>query len=83
MGGLSFRVNTHKKKSNLGLKLQGYGFWTQRIDNKIRPWEVYITVNLNNAGNEKDYTIKEEVEINPQWEKESIVVKLFYIIEIY
>jgi hypothetical protein len=40
-------------------------------------------VNLNNARNEKDYTIKEEVEINPQWEKESIVVKLFYIIEIY
>jgi hypothetical protein len=37
-------------------------------------------VNLNNAGNEKDYTINEEVEINPQWEKESIVVKLFYII---
>jgi hypothetical protein len=35
------------------------------MDNKIRPSEVYTVVNLNNAGNEKYYTIKEEVENNP------------------
>ncbi len=40
------------------------------IDNKTRPLEVYIVVNLNNVGSEKEYTIENEVENNPQWGKE-------------
>jgi hypothetical protein len=34
------------------------------MDNEIKPSEVCIVVNLNNAGNEKYYTTKEEVENN-------------------
>jgi len=37
------------------------------MDNKIRPLEIYITTNLNNAKNEKEYTTKDEAENNPQW----------------
>jgi len=42
------------------------------IDNKTRPSEVYIAINFNNVGSEKEYTIENEVENNPQWGKESI-----------
>jgi hypothetical protein len=40
------------------------------MDNKTRPLEVYTIVNLNNVGSEKEYTIENEVENNPQWGKE-------------
>ncbi len=40
------------------------------MDNKTRPLEVYIIVNLNNEGSEEEYTIENEVENNPQWGKE-------------
>jgi hypothetical protein len=35
------------------------------MDNKTRPSEVYTIVNLNNAGNEEEYTTNNEIENNP------------------
>jgi len=35
------------------------------IDNKTRPLEVYIAINLNNVGSEYEYTTNNEVENNP------------------
>jgi hypothetical protein len=35
------------------------------MDNKTRQLEVYIVVNLNNVGNEEEYTTKNEIENNP------------------
>jgi hypothetical protein len=35
------------------------------MDNKIRPSNIYTAVNLNNAGNEHEYTIENEAENNP------------------
>jgi len=40
-----------------------------KMDNKIRPIEVYTITNMNNVRNEEDYIIEEEVENNPQWGK--------------
>jgi hypothetical protein len=51
------------------------------MGNKTKPSKVYITTNVNNVRNEKDYTIEQEVENNPQWGEESIVADLFYIIK--
>jgi hypothetical protein len=51
------------------------------MDNKIRPLEVYIVVNLNNVVSEEEYTTKNEAENNPQWGGESIVVKLLHIVK--
>jgi hypothetical protein len=34
------------------------------MDNKTKPLEFYIATNVNNEGNEEDYTIEEEAENN-------------------
>jgi hypothetical protein len=57
----------------LGLKLHVYGLSVQ-MDNKSRPLKVYITTNLNNAHNEKDYTTKDKSENNPQWGEKYVFV---------
>jgi hypothetical protein len=49
------------------------------MDNK--PSKVFTTVNLNNVGSEKDYTIKNDVKNNPQWGEEPTTIKLFHITE--
>ncbi len=53
------------------------------MGNKTKPSKVYTTTNVNNVGNEKDYTIEQEVENNPQWGEEFIATKLFHIIKKY
>ncbi len=53
------------------------------MDNKIRPLEVYIVVNMSNVRNEKNYVLKEEAKNDPQWVEESIIVKLLHISKIY
>jgi hypothetical protein len=52
------------------------------MDNKTKPLKVYTITNMNNARNENDYTTKEEVENNSQWGEESIITKVFHIVEI-
>jgi hypothetical protein len=52
------------------------------MDNKIRPLEVYSTINLNNARNEEEYTIENEAENNPQWGEEFVVIELLHIAKI-
>ncbi len=67
-----------------------FGFRVMRIwplnpkamDNKTKPLKVYTITNMNNARNENDYTTKEEVENNSQWGEESIITKVFHIVEI-
>jgi hypothetical protein len=49
------------------------------MDNKTRPSKVYTIVNLNNVGNEEEYTIGNEVENNLQWGKESTNTELLHI----
>jgi hypothetical protein len=53
------------------------------INNKTRPLEVYTIVNMSNVGNEENYILKEEVENDPQWVEESIIVKLLHISKTY
>jgi hypothetical protein len=45
------------------------------MDNKTRPSEVYIELNLNNARSEKEYTTKNEAKNNPQWGEESVTTE--------
>jgi hypothetical protein len=60
-------------KQPLTKKKIKFGFKTTRIwplnpkaiDNKTRPLEVYIAINLNNVGSEYEYTTNNEVENNP------------------
>jgi hypothetical protein len=52
------------------------------MDNKTAPSKVYIATNLNNAGNEENYTTKKEIENNLQWGKESTIVEFFHIVEV-
>jgi hypothetical protein len=52
------------------------------MDNKTRPSKVCIAININNTGNEEDYTTKEEVENNPPWGKKFVVVEFLHIVEI-
>ncbi len=49
------------------------------MDNRTRTSKVYIVINLNNAGNEEEYTTNNEVENNPQWVEESNVAEFFHI----
>jgi hypothetical protein len=42
------------------------------IDDKTSPSKDYIAINFNNVGIEKEYTIENEVENNPQWGKKFI-----------
>ncbi len=53
------------------------------MGNKTKPSKVYTTMNVNNVGNEEDYTTKQQVENNPQWGEESIIVELFHIAKTY
>jgi len=39
------------------------------MDSKTKTLEVYTATHMSNAMSEEDYTIKEEVENNPQWGK--------------
>jgi hypothetical protein len=52
------------------------------MDSKTTPSKIYIPTNPNNARNEENYIIKEEVENNLQWGKESAIVELLHIVEI-
>jgi hypothetical protein len=52
------------------------------MDSKTTPSKVYIPTNLNNARNEENYIIKEEIENNLQWGKEFAIVELLHIVEI-
>jgi hypothetical protein len=64
MGRLGFIIIIHKKK--IGFKLKITCIWPLNpkvINNKTRPLEVYIATNLNNGGNEEDYTIEDEAKI--------------------
>jgi hypothetical protein len=51
------------------------------MDNKTRPLEVYIIVNLNNVGSEEEYTTENEIENNPQWGEEYVDAELLHIVE--
>jgi len=42
------------------------------MDNKTKPSEVYIVINFNNVGSEKEYIVDNEVENDPQWGKEFV-----------
>jgi hypothetical protein len=53
------------------------------MDNKIKPLKVYTITNMNNGGNENDYTTKEKVENNSQWGEESTITKVLHIVETY
>jgi hypothetical protein len=45
------------------------------MNNKIWPLKIHTTTNINNHGNEKEYTLDEEINCNQsqQWGEESIV----------
>ncbi len=47
------------------------------MDNKTRPSNVYTAINLNNAKNEKEYTIENEIENNPQWGERNLLQQNF------
>jgi len=50
------------------------------MDSKTRPSKVYIiTININNAKSEEDYTIEEEIENNQHWGEDSTTIELFHI----
>ncbi len=53
------------------------------MDNKTKPLEVYIAVNLNNAGSEQEYTTENEAKNNPQWGEEFVIIELLHIVETY
>jgi hypothetical protein len=53
------------------------------MDNKIRPLEVYTVANMNNAGNEEGYILKENAENDPQWGLEFIIVEILHIFKTY
>jgi len=64
MGRLGFIIIIRKKKIDFKLKITC--IWPLNpkvINNKTRPLEVYIATNLNNVGNEEDYTIEDEAKI--------------------
>jgi len=50
------------------------------MERKIRPSKVYtIAININNAKNEEDYTIEEEIQNNQHWGEDSAIVKFFHM----
>jgi hypothetical protein len=48
------------------------------MDNKIQPSHIYIVMNINNQGNECDYTIDERVDQNQDWGRK-LLLQNFYI----
>jgi hypothetical protein len=61
MGGSSFSTITHKKKIR---SIKVWPLNPKAMDNKTRPSNVYIAVNLNKVRNEEEYTKENEVENN-------------------
>jgi len=51
------------------------------MDNKIKPSQVYIVVNLNNAWNQEEYTTTNEAENNPQWGEKFVAIELLHIVK--
>jgi hypothetical protein len=78
-------VNQALKKSltkqNIKSGFRTIGIWPlnpKTMDNKIRPSKVYTITNMNNVGNEKNYTTEEEAENNPQWGEKFVAKKFLH-----
>jgi hypothetical protein len=68
MGRSNFKPIVHKKKIKFGFKATCIWLFNPKaMDNKIQPSKIYILININNQGNEYDYTIDERIDHNQDW----------------
>jgi hypothetical protein len=76
--------SNHARKKHIKYRFRFIRIWPLNpkvMDNKTKPSEVYIVVNFNNARNEKEYIIKNEVKNNLQWGEESTTIEFLHMVE--